>query len=59
MHLFTIKPIAAVFNKVEPGKVKNDELYGDLYYVEKFSQPFIYVKKNFFGWYVTSTGTGP
>lgn len=59
-YLFlSFQPIGATFEKIQEGIIKNDPKYGDLYIVNSLDKPFIYVKKNFLGWRVDSTGSGP
>ncbi|MBW5448101.1 hypothetical protein GE107_18755 [Cohnella sp. CFH 77786] len=59
-HLFlSFHPIKAFVEKVHEGGIKNDPRYGDLYIVESLDTPFLYAKKNFLGWRIVSTGSGP
>lgn len=52
-------PLFALTGEVTKGKINNDPRYGDLYYAEKADMPFVYVKKSWLGWYVSSSGSGP
>lgn len=59
-HLFlSFQPLKAIFENIQEGRIKNDPMYGDLYIVDSLDKPFIYVKKNFLGWHVDSSGSGP
>jgi len=57
--LLTFRPLKAIAENIQEGNIKNDPKYGDLYIVDSLDKPFIYVKKNFLGWRVDSTGSGP
>jgi hypothetical protein len=57
--MFISHPIHAIFDSIEEGNIKDDPMYGDLYFANQLELSFIYVKKNKLGWYVTSSGTGP
>ncbi|SFA76251.1 hypothetical protein SAMN05216312_101339 [Cohnella sp. OV330] len=59
--LISFHPIKAVTVEVRQGKNKHDPKYGDLYEVSDpdIAESFIYVKKSWLGWRVTSVGSGP
>lgn len=52
-------PVLAVTGKVTEGRIKYDPRYGDLYVVEKADLPYVYVKKNRFGWTAAPGGSAP
>ncbi|KIL34417.1 hypothetical protein SD71_20605 [Cohnella kolymensis] len=55
--LLSFHPIIAFTAEVHNNT--STSTYGHLYTVESLSKSFIYVKSNWLGWKVTSTGTGP
>ncbi|MFD2332588.1 hypothetical protein ACFSR7_25295 [Cohnella sp. GCM10020058] len=59
--LISFHPIKAATSEVRQGSIKNDPEYGTLYEVadQAITEPFIYVKKSWLGWRVTSVGSGP
>jgi hypothetical protein len=59
MSLLVRQPLLAFSSSIEKGTIVDDPQYGDLYIVNSFKRPFIYVKKTKLGWVANAGGTGP
>ena len=57
--LFLHDPIDAMRTNVTEGRIKDDPMYGDLYYASRTELSFLYVKYGAWGYYVASAGTAP
>ncbi|MWC29340.1 hypothetical protein [Paenibacillus sp. MMS18-CY102] len=57
--LFFHDPINAMRAKVTEGTIKDDPMYGDLYYATRTELSFVYVKHGAWGYYAAGAGTAP